>query len=343
MRAAFRKSLVEWYRANARNLPWRVRPTPYHVWVSEIMLQQTRVEVVREYFTRFIRRFPSLRKLAAANIEDVLQAWSGLGYYRRARMLHAAAREIVQRHRGRFPAVFEDVIALPGIGRYTAGAILSIAFNQPRPIVDGNVQRVFARLTASNGDAWPSAEEHVVDGRAEGLPPAELNQALMELGAMICTPRAPRCSACPVRRHCRALKTDAVADHPAPKARARVREQHYLFAAVRDVRNRVLLVRREENDNTSLLPGGLWELPHTPHSNGALGELSQVLGIELKAAGAPGTRRHSVMNFRLQLTVQPCTAEGTPDQGKWFTPGQASDAAIASATRKLLDALQTGR
>jgi A/G-specific adenine glycosylase len=338
MRSSFRKSLADWYRANARELPWRVRPTPYRVWVSEIMLQQTRVEVVRDYFTRFIKRFPSIRKLAAADLEDVLQAWSGLGYYRRARMLHAAAGEIVRRHRGRFPSRFEDVIALPGIGRYTAGAILSIAYNQPQPIVDGNVQRVFARLNASNADAWPAAGQHVISGAAEGHTPSELNQALMELGATVCTPR-PHCDDCPVRRHCRALKAGAIAEFPARKQRPQARETHYLFAAVRDARKRVLLVRRPEDDNTSLLPGGLWELPHVPHDGQALRALSSALGAELTAAGAAATRRHSIMRYRLNLTLQPCTTAGTPVQGKWFTAGQAREAAIASATRKLLDAM----
>jgi A/G-specific adenine glycosylase len=355
MNAAFREALVSWYRQNARDLPWRRealerrrKPAPYPVWVSEVMLQQTRVEAVRDYFTRFVRRFPTVRKLAAAGEEDVLEAWSGLGYYRRARMLHAAARQIVHEHDGRFPDRREDVIALPGIGRYTAGAILSIAFNQPEPIVDGNVARVFARLTASNPTsraAWRLAEAHVRDGAADGLLPSDLNQALMELGATVCTPAAPRCNQCPVQSFCRAFATGTVERFPARKTRAGPTSKRYLFAALQDDNGRVLLARRAADDRASLLPGGLWELPHREiagDTTSTLNALARQLALKFETDGGPSVRRHSIMNYKLALIVQPCRVRGkvrTARDSRWFTPASAAKAAIASATRKLLDAL----
>jgi A/G-specific adenine glycosylase len=348
MNAAFRKTLVGWFQKNARELPWRARPVPYRVWVSEVMLQQTRVEAVRDHFTRFLKRFPTVRKLAAADEEDVLEAWSGLGYYRRARMLHAAARQVVAVHGGRFPSQRDQVLALPGVGRYTAGAILSIAFNQPEPIVDGNVERVFARLTASEPvpkATWEFAGRHVQQGAAEGLSPSDLNQALMELGATVCTPATPRCDQCPVQSDCRAFAAGAVDQYPPRKMRATPRRKRYLFAAVQDNRGRVLLVRRADGDRSSLLPGGLWELPHRDWNGpkaSALDAVTEQLALKVEAAGKPSRRTHSIMNYRLELVVQPChTAGDLPATGncRWFTPAQARDAAIASATRKLLDAL----
>jgi A/G-specific adenine glycosylase len=361
MNAAFREALVSWYRRNARDLPWRPsrtsgrqalerrrKPTPYRVWVSEVMLQQTRVEAVRDYFTRFMTRFPTIRKLAAADEEEVLEAWSGLGYYRRARMLHAAARQILAEHNGRFPSQRDQVLALPGVGRYTAGAILSIAFNQPEPIVDGNIERVFARLAARNGAgkaAWQFAETHVGEGAAEGLHASDLNQALMELGATVCTPRGPRCELCPVQSHCRAFSTGAVDQYPRRKSATAPRRKRYLFAALHDDRGRILLVRRTRNESASLLPGGLWELPHrdwTGPKAATLDALAEQLALKFDADGPASRRSHSIMNYRLELTVQPCRVGGdvpTAQDRRWFTRAGAQRAAIASATRKLLDAM----
>jgi A/G-specific adenine glycosylase len=348
MNPAFRKTLVRWFQGNARDLPWRRKPTPYRVWVSEVMLQQTRVEVVRDYFMRFMKRFPTVRRLAAADVEEVLEAWSGLGYYRRARMLHAAARQIVQKHGGRFPSQRDQVLALPGVGRYTAGAILSIAFSEPQPIVDGNVERVLARLTASDVSdkaAWGLAATHVEEGTAEGLRPPELNQAVMELGATVCTPASPRCGQCPVQSHCRAFDTGMVDQYPRRKASATPRHRRYLFAALYDNRGRILLVRRTTNEGGSLLPGGLWELPHrdwTGAKVAALDALAEQLALKFDTDGHAPRRTHSIMNYRLELTVQPCRVKGevaAAEDRRWFTRAGAQRAAIASATRKLLDAM----
>jgi A/G-specific adenine glycosylase len=351
MTPAFRRALITWYARHARALPWRSRPTPYRVWVSEIMLQQTRVEVVRDYFTRFLKRFPGLRSLAAADEEEVLQAWSGLGYYRRARMLHGAAKVILEQHRGRFPSERAELLALPGVGLYTAGAILSIAFNRPEPIVDGNVERVFARVEAlaENVKTGPgrasiveSASRHVRQGAAEGHEPSQLNQALMELGATVCKP-APDCAACPVRRWCAGRRAGTAQNLPVLPARARAERRRYLFAAITDGGGRLLFVRRPAGDRTSPLPSGMWELPHAEWRRTrreSLESIARAVGAELEPRGRAATRAHSIMNFHLSMQVQPCSSTAVHARGRWLTPQQARQAAIASATRKLLDALE---
>jgi A/G-specific adenine glycosylase len=215
-----RGALLSWYDENRRDLPWRagpgVAPDPYRVWISEVMLQQTRVETVRPYFERWMLRFPTLHALAAAPSEEVMKAWEGLGYYSRARNLHAAVREVSDRFGGEIPDDPAAFRALPGVGRYTSGAVLSIAFGRPEPVVDGNVRRVFARLADDPAPAdrrlWEMAGEIV-----EGERPGDLNQALMELGATVCTPRSPRCGACPIAPHCAARAVGTQEIRPAPR------------------------------------------------------------------------------------------------------------------------------
>jgi A/G-specific adenine glycosylase len=216
------RKLLAWFAEHKRDLPWRADRDPYRVWISEAMLQQTRVETVLPYYARFMARFPTLDALAEAPIEDVLAAWSGLGYYRRARTLQAAARTIIAEHAGVFPRDRERLLALPGIGPYTAGALASIAFELPEPLVDGNVARVFCRLFALAGE--PSSLNAELWSRARAMMPGEgscgaWNQALMELGALICTPRDPRCGDCPLRSDCRAFAQGRTAELPWPKAR----------------------------------------------------------------------------------------------------------------------------
>ncbi|MBI3289571.1 MAG: A/G-specific adenine glycosylase, partial [Elusimicrobia bacterium] len=215
--------LLRWYRAAKRDMPWRRDPTPYRVWISEIMLQQTTVAAVTPKYDLFLRRFPSVSALAAAPEEEVLKHWAGLGYYSRARNLRRAALAIVADHGGRFPSDFDALLALPGVGRYTAGAILSIAFAKPYPLVDGNVVRVFSRLFAMEGRAkdaafvkkmWPLAESLVPRRN-----PGDWNQALMELGATICSPESPACGACPVSRRCLAFNQGRPDRLPLPEAR----------------------------------------------------------------------------------------------------------------------------
>src|SRR5271155_6009738 len=192
--------MLAWYEAHGRDLPWRANRDPYRVWLSEIMLQQTRVAAVIEHYHEFLRRFPTVKKLAAAREASVLAAWSGLGYYRRARMLHAAAKLIVRQHGGEFPSREKQLRSLPGIGRYTAAAIASIAFGEPVAVVDGNVERVLDRMFGTSGNRegnWQRAEALLDRAR-----PGDFNQAMMELGATICTPRAPQCLVCPLITWC---------------------------------------------------------------------------------------------------------------------------------------------
>ena len=203
---AFQARLLRWFQKNGRDLPWRRTRDPYKILVSEVMLQQTQVVRVREYYGRFLREYPTIQDLASANPARVRDSWDGLGYYARARNLHAAARTVVRRHGGRFPRLVEDVLALPGVGRYTAGAVLSFAYGEPAPILDTNVRRVLSRIfvrrrasrrAATERRLWALAEATIPAGDAWGF-----NQALMDFGATVCTARNPRCSACPMRRHC---------------------------------------------------------------------------------------------------------------------------------------------
>jgi A/G-specific adenine glycosylase len=198
--APFRRALLAWYDANRRDLPWRRTSDPYAIWLSEIMLQQTRVAAVLDHYRIFLERFPNISSLAAASEDSVLAAWSGLGYYRRARMLHKCAAEVVDQHSGNFPHTAEALLALPGIGRYTAAAVASIAFQQPVAVVDGNVERILDRLTGRTllpTQCWRHAQQLLAPSR-----PGDFNQALMELGATVCLPRQPRCLICPVRKYC---------------------------------------------------------------------------------------------------------------------------------------------
>jgi A/G-specific adenine glycosylase len=246
--AAMRRRLLRWYAAHRRRLPWRQRRTrAYRVWVSEIMLQQTRVAAATGHYRRFLRRFPSVRALAGARVEEVLAAWSGLGYYRRARMLHQAAREIVRSRGGRLPKTAEEWRELPGVGRYTAAAIASICHHEPVAVVDGNVERVLTRLRGqAPRDPWAAAQELLSPAR-----PGDSNQAMMELGALVCTPRRPACDRCPLRRWC--VTQGEQAGRPRPPRRRRE------AAVALAVRAGKVYLRQRPKDHP--LMGGMWELP----------------------------------------------------------------------------------
>ncbi|MFO0674217.1 MAG: A/G-specific adenine glycosylase [Polyangiaceae bacterium] len=260
-RAAIVTPLVRWYRAVRRDLPWRRTRDPYAVWLSEIMLQQTRVDTVVPYYERFRAKFPTVVALAEAPLESVLAEWSGLGYYRRARMLHAAARAVAESHAGSFPSTAAGLASLPGVGRYTAGAIASIAFGERAPLVDGNVARVLARLFALDADPTRGAGHAQVWSIAEGLvpedAPGDFNQALMELGATVCVPRTPRCDACPLAAVCRARAEGREGELPRIAPKAPPKGQSLAALVARDERDRILLARRAEGG----LFAGLWEPP----------------------------------------------------------------------------------
>ncbi|RUS46613.1 A/G-specific adenine glycosylase [Cohnella sp. AR92] len=258
----FSEELVAWYRRGNRDLPWRRTKNPYYIWISEIMLQQTRVDTVIPYFNRFVERFPTVRDLAEAPEEDVLKLWEGLGYYSRARNLQAAAREIADNYGGMIPADKTVVSGLKGVGPYTSGAILSIAFNLPEPAVDGNVMRVLSRYFCLEDDIAKPATRVGIEGLARELIPegaaGDFNQALMELGALVCTPRSPHCLTCPVMEHCAARLAGRQEELPIKTKAKKPKPQHRLAVLIEDSEGRVLARQRPEQG----LLAKLWELPH---------------------------------------------------------------------------------
>jgi A/G-specific adenine glycosylase len=315
--ALLHEALLPWFERVQRDLPWRRTKDPYAVWLSEVMLQQTRVEAVIPYFERFLRELPDVRALAEAPSEQVMKLWSGLGYYRRARMLHEAAQQIMSTRAGRFPDTVAELSDIRGIGRYTAGAVGSIAFGERAPLVDGNVVRVLSRIFALEGDLRSTAGMNRVWAVAEAiLPPSragDWNQALMELGATTCIPRAPRCLVCPVQAVCAARARGLERELPylAPKAEPVVRRR---VAVVATVRGKVVLVRRSPGG----LFGGLWEPPSVAEPAGsgperrAVDELSALLGVELSGVTRAGRVSHVLSHRRLETEVLSGTLARTP-------------------------------
>ena len=304
-------ALLAWYRRHRRAMPWRGHPDPYAVWVSEIMLQQTQVDTVRPYFERFLRRFPTAAALAAAPLQDVLKRWEGLGYYSRARHLHAAARTVMAAHAGCLPRTAETLAALPGIGPYTAAAIASICFGEHVPVVDGNVARVFARLLGWRDDFRQSAPRRKLAAwltpHIAAVPcPGDFNQAMMELGALVCTPRKPACARCPLSGICHACRTGTQADFPVRSSRKAVPLRRAVAVVIRR-RGRVLLVRRAEAG----LLGGFWELPGgdvsgVPSPRTAAAAVRRQTGLDLSDVSAIGDLTHVFSHFRLRLAVYTC-------------------------------------
>ncbi len=300
-------ALLEWYARHGRRLPWRAaRPDPYAVWVSEIMLQQTRVETVEPYFRRWMARFPTVAHLAQADEQEVLRLWEGLGYYRRARQLLAAAREVMRRFGGRLPAEPAALRTLPGIGPYTAAAIASIAFGRDALALDGNLRRVLARFFGIDTPIDTPQGQRELEARAHGLwPPGragDFNQALMDLGALVCTPRAPQCPACPLRPWCAAYAQGRVATLPRKRARQAV-PHHTVVAGVARRGAAVLLAQRPAHK----MLGGLWEFPGGKVEPGedlptALRrEWREELGVDIAVGATLGTFRHAYTHFRITL------------------------------------------
>jgi len=349
--ADVRAALLAWYDEGHRELPWRSESglfaDPYAVWVSEVMLQQTRVETVRPYFTRWIERFPTVEALAEAEPDAVLKSWEGLGYYSRARTLHRAAREVVARYGAVVPSEAAELRSLPGIGRYTAGAVSSIAFGKEEPVVDGNVRRVLARwldqADPADGDLWRLAADLVAGER-----PGDLNQALMELGAMICRPRNPECDRCPVQQSCGAYGAGTTGVRPAPKRKPALPLEVYGVGVV-ICRGRVLIVRRPPNGRL----GGMWEFPnaliHASSDALAAGRLAiEGLGVVPPVAMTPlGTVSHVFTHVRMSYEIVigvlgDGTARGsvgTPPQRAaetaWVTANQLAEYALPVAQRRI--------
>lgn len=345
---AFRRRLFGWFRRHARDLEWRRSRDPYRVWVSEIMLQQTQVATVASYFSKFIAAFPTIETLAAAREQQVLRLWEGLGYYRRARQLHRAAEVIVREHGGRFPQDPEAVRRLPGIGRYTAGAILSIAFDAREPIVEANTIRLLSRLLAYRGDPRTMAGQKLLWQFAEELLPRRgsgiFNQALMELGALVCTPREPTCGGCPVRGLCPTRREGL--QHVVPRAKSPPRvEQVREAAVVVRRRGRVLLVERQPGERWA----GLWDFPRFPLDPADNGQQRQILiecvaeatGVVCRPRKLLTTLKHGVTRFRITLDCHVADYErairGKSPRAKtaWVVPGELEQYPLSVTGRKL--------
>ena len=305
------RSLEDWFRKTHRQLPWRETYDPYHVWVSEVMLQQTQVDTALPYYERFLARFPTVETLARSSESEVLGLWSGLGYYSRARNFRAAAEQVMVEHGGELPNSHAALLKLPGIGRYMAGAIMSIAFNEPYPIVDGNVRRVLSRVNgweqAKDAIIWEAADTAVHSGE-----PRIVNQAMMELGATLCTPKAPQCSACPWMRTCYAFRTGRQGELPAPRKRPKTIRVD--LHAVIDRNQRGVLMRETD---------GLWEFPLFPKPPAE--SFEQI-----------GTTRHSITHHRVHVQVY----QGKLGRGSGYRRVKFDRLPVTSLTRKIYGIFQ---
>ena len=349
-------ALLKWFREHSRDLPWRRTRDPYGIWVSEIMLQQTQVKTVIPYWERWMRRLPDLQTLAKARIQTVLKLWEGLGYYHRARNMHHAAQTIVTQHAGRFPDHFGEVLALPGIGRYTAGAICSIAFNQPVPVLDGNVIRVLARVfglsgnpraPATNADLWGLAGE-LVQMAAKAAPNrsrpcSQLNQALMELGALVCTPTQPKCPACPARSVCLAHITGQTESLPNLGDRRSATTR--LFAAfIVEHRGRFLVRQRPAGVVNALL----WEFPNVEITDKRSTTAYfgwEATGIRLSRLQPFCVIKHTITRYRITLKAYRTRMQRRPiasdERSRWLTVPELNRLPFAGAHRKMLIILES--
>jgi len=347
-RQAFRRRLRAWYADHARDLPWRRNRDPYAIWISEIMLQQTQVATGRPYFERFVGRFPTIAALAAAEEQEVLRLWEGLGYYRRARQLHQAARLVASEHDGVFPRDAELVRRLPGIGRYTAGAILSIAFDARQPILEANTLRLFSRLLAYRGQPASTEGQRLLWAMAEAVLPqrhvGRFNQALMELGSTVCLVRGPLCDACPAAPLCRARTEGLQTSIPAPKPKPLSEARHEVALIVRR-RGRVLLVRCPEGGRWA----GLWDFPrflvHAEHQAGLRDELvalvQQQTGVTIQLGQRLTTLKHGVTRFRITLDCHEAAYVSGADtihdgvEMRWLRPEELLSYPLNTTGRKL--------
>ncbi len=345
-------ALLAWFKKNQRTMPWRSNPEPYRVWISEIMLQQTQVVSVIPFFNRFLERFPDLATLAAAPLQEVLKAWEGLGYYSRARHLHDAAQQVMEQHGGHVPGTFARLQELPGIGRYTAAAIASIAFGEAVPVVDGNVLRVFARyLCWTDNISLPATRDRLFDFLKNPIAasghPSHFNQAMMELGALVCTPRQPACDNCPLQPGCGARlrnKTDVL---PIKTKKAAVRHEVVGVGIIFNAKGRILIARRKAGG----LLGGLWEFPGGKRQGKeslkktVLREVKEETGLTVEVGRALPPVDHAYSHFTVTLHPFICKrlsgnarALGS-DEIKWVKPGDLKDYPFPAANRKIEAAL----
>ncbi len=343
----FRRRLLRWYEMNGRDLPWRRTQDPYRIWVSEIMLQQTQVSRVEEYYGRFITAFPTLETLAHSSLSQVLKMWEGLGYYSRARNLHRAASIIIESDHSRFPRTIDAFSALPGVGPYTAGAVMSIAFNQPYPALDGNVRRVLCRVFGIQGKPSERKTKQILLALAGRLlpvrQPASFNQALMELGALVCRPTTPHCSDCCLQPLCAAQKLPDPSSLPVREKKPR-RVHYDVTAGVIRRGSRILLAQRYPEG----LLGGMWEFPggkKEPRESleeCLRREIREELGIDIAVDEPIGSVNHAYTHFQFTLHGFHCRYIGGKVRNlgcadwKWIRPAEISSYALPGADRKLL-------
>jgi len=342
----FSDRVLDWYAQHGRrDLPWQVQPTPYRVWVSEIMLQQTQVATVIPYFERFMQSFPDVEILASAGQDKVLHYWSGLGYYARARHLHAAAKQVLEQHNGRFPEAFDEVVALPGVGRSTAGAILALACGQSHPILDGNVKRVLARYHAVTGwpgqarvqrQLWTLAEEHTPAQET-----AAYTQAIMDMGATVCTRARPRCADCPLQAGCAARAAGRQAEYPSPRPKKAIPVRSVFMLLLCNEAAEVLLEKRPPAG----IWGGLWSFPELSAEDVPVSWCRDKLGITAVNIERWPVMRHSFSHFHLDITpllvrAKQASSGVMEDKGLlWFDPKGTEQCGLAAPVDALLQRL----
>ena len=348
-RALFREDLAEWYASARRDLPWRDTDDPYRIWLSEVMLQQTRVEQVEPYYRRFLERFPSVNDLADASLHDVLLCWEGLGYYSRARNLHRAARTVVDEYAGEVPDTLEEIRSLPGVGPYTAAAVLSIAFERPHAVLDGNVIRVLSRFFAVESDVKKQATRRSLQSAADELvdpdAPGDFNQALMELGARICIPRAPSCSMCPVAPACEARRRGIPDSFPVASSRPPVPHFDVVVALISDASGRILIQQRPED----AMLGGLWEFPggkcrdDEALEDACVREVKEELGVDVVIEQFYYRLAHAYSHFRITLHAYRCAIvngqvqSATGEALDWVHVDSLGKYAFPRANRRLIE------
>lgn len=349
-RDSLKRSLLAWYANAGRDLPWRHGCDPYAIWVSEIMLQQTQVKTVIPYYHRWLAQFPTLEQLASADLQQVLKVWEGLGYYTRARNLHACAQEIMQHHGGVFPTEPKDVLALPGIGRTTAGGILSAAFNQPAAILDGNVKRVLARLVALPVPPAKATKQlwQLSEALLDREHPREFNQALMDLGATVCTAKKPDCNNCPWIPHCQAYNQGIESQLPMREISSPLPHKNIGVAVIWNEQGQILIDRRRPEG----LLGGLWEFPGGKIEPGETveecikREILEELAIEIEVGDRLISIDHAYSHFRVTLTVHHCRyLTGIPqplecDEIRWVTLDEIDQFPFPKANSQIIAALR---
>jgi A/G-specific adenine glycosylase len=348
---ALAADLLKWYDANAMVLPWRSDPSPYHTWVSEVMLQQTQVETVIPYFERFMQRFPTMESLAKADQAEVLQLWEGLGYYSRARNLHKAAQLVWQKHQGQLPPTYTELLRLPGVGSYIASAIASIAFQQPVPALDANCRRVYIRLLNLQTPLGTPALDHTLWDYAEQLLPQErpgdFNQAVMELGERICKPKAPLCKQCPLQNYCQAFAQGT--QNSLPQHQTKPPVPHYTVTAAVITQSQHVLIAQRPPDG---LLGGLWEFPGgklEPEDRSLEDclkrEIREELELEIAVDNEFGVYRHAYTHFKITLHAFLCTlipGQSTKNLShvRWVLPAQLDEFAMGKVDRQIARRLQ---